>query len=197
MSSLVVAVGGGTASGKTTIAARAGVALGAPVLAMDRYYLDAPDPAAHDFDRPEALDLDRLGRDLRQLAAGEPTEVPVYDFRAHRRAGEGEWVSPGRWLVVEGILALAVPEVTAIADLAVFVDAAADVRLARRLRRDIAERGRTWDSVLDRYFGTVRANHERFVQPGKERAAVVLDGEGALDAQVERLVRAARALPPA
>ncbi len=189
---LVVGIAGGTASGKTTLVRRAAEALGADGLWIqhDRYYFDVPDPSVHNYDHPDALDTPRLVADLDGLRAGRVAELPVYDFRTHTRQPEGEAVAPHPVLLVEGILVLADPALRDRFDLVVWVEADDDLRLARRLARDIAERGRTPDSVLRQYLGTVRPMHKRYVSPSKAHADLVLDGEGAIDEQVARLLAA-------
>lgn len=188
MKPYVVGIAGGTASGKTTIAQRAAARIGATLLNHDRYYRDAPEPRRFNFDHPDALDTARLVADLDRLRTGAATEVPVYDFALHRRAPAPEALVPASVIVVEGILALADPELRARYDLAVWVEAPADVRLIRRVRRDMAERGRTLESVLDQYVGTVRPMHERHVEPTATYATLRLDGTSDTDTQVARLL---------
>lgn len=189
----VVIIAGGTASGKTTVAQRAAARLGALLLHHDRYYKDVAQPIGHNYDHPDALDTARLVADLDQLRAGAPAALPVYDFRTHSRQPETERVEPTAIIFVEGILTLADPELAARADLAVFVDAPADVRLARRVRRDVAERGRDVVGVLDQYLNTVRPMHEAYVEPTKATAALVLNGTAPIPALVNSLVDAVSA----
>jgi uridine kinase len=192
MAPLVVGVAGGTASGKSTLARAAATALGARVLTHDRYYLNAPNPRGHDFDRPEALETSLLAEHLAALRRGEAVEVPVYDFAHHRRADHTERIEPGDVLVVEGILVLAEPTLASQLDLAVYVECADDIRLARRIRRDIRERGREWQSVLDQWFATVRPAHMRHLPGSRARADLFLNGEGDLREETDRLVSAIR-----
>jgi uridine kinase len=187
----VVGIAGGTASGKTTLAERAAARTGAALVTHDRYYLDAH--AHTNFDHPDALDTSALVAHLDALRAGEPVELPVYHFPTHRRLPATERLEPRRLVIVEGILVLASAELRRRFDLAVFVRAAPDVRLARRLRRDIAERGRDVESVLGQYLRTVRPMHAAFVEPSAAHAELVLDGEGDLDRELARLLVA---LPP-
>lgn len=186
MRPFVVGIAGGTASGKTTIAGAACAALDALRLTHDRYYRNAD--AHTNFDHPDALDTARMVADLDRLRAGLDADLPDYDFSTHSRRPEEERVQPRAVLVVEGILVLAEPELRARMDLAVFVDAPSDLRLIRRARRDVAERGRTVESVFAQYLATVRPMHERFVEPSKAHAHLVLDGAGALSAETTRLV---------
>jgi uridine kinase len=197
---LIVGIAGGTASGKTTLVRRAAMALGRAGLWIqhDRYYLDVVDPRSHNYDHPDALDTPRLIADLDSLRAGLTTELPDYDFKTHTRRALGESVRPCPVLLVEGILVLADPELRKRFDLTFFVQADDDLRLARRLSRDIAERGRTADDVLRQYLETVRPMHKRFVAPSRAHAEHVLDGEGDLNVELGRLleaIRGARGLP--
>jgi uridine kinase len=181
---LVVGIAGGTASGKTTVARGVADRLGALLLTHDRYYRSAD--AHTNFDHPDALDTARMVADLDTLREGRPASLPDYDFATHRRRAAEDVVAPTPVIVVEGILVLADASLRARFDLAVFVDAPADVRLVRRVQRDVAERGRTVESVLAQYLATVRPMHEAFVAPSLAHAHLVLDGT----AEVEGLVGA-------
>ncbi|MSQ01465.1 MAG: uridine kinase [Myxococcales bacterium] len=196
MRPFIVGIAGGTASGKTTIAARAAAQLGAVVLTHDRYYLDAPSPVGHDFDRPESLETGLLARHLGALARGEGIDAPTYDFATHSRLPQTQRIEPAAILFVEGILVLAEPELRANLDYQVFVRCDDDTRLARRILRDTQERGRVWDDILRQWFITVRPAYKAYVEPSREHAALVLDGDGVLDTQVERLVLAVRQAMP-
>lgn len=188
----VVGVAGGTASGKTTVTQIAARRLGASVLTHDRYYRDARDPVNHDFDHPESLETSLLVQHLDALRRGEAIDAPVYDFATHTRTHVTEHIPAAPLLFVEGILVLAEAELVRGFDLAVYVHCDDDVRLGRRIRRDTRDRGRTWDDVLHQWFATVRPAHKAYVEPSRERAALVLDGEGELEAEVSRLVDAVR-----
>jgi len=188
----VLVIAGGTASGKSSIVSRFVAATGAAHLSHDRYYFDAPEPRGHDFDHPDALDTARLVADVERLKRGESVELPVYNFASHSRSIDTETLHPTPVIVVEGILVLADPRLAALADLTVFVDAPEDVRFERRLRRDMAERGRTEESVRAQYAETVKPNHDRFVQPSKALASVVLDGTVDLVQSVDQLVSLVR-----
>ena len=192
MRPILVGVAGGTASGKTTICRLAAAELGATVLTHDQYYRDVPTPRNHDFDIPEALDTALLLSHLGALRAGEAIEAPVYDFRTHTRSAQIQRIEPGGIVIVEGILVLADFMLREAFDFTVFVHADDDVRLGRRIRRDTAERGRTWDDVLRQWFQSVRPAHKRYVAPCRDLAHLVLDGEGALEGEVGRLVAGVR-----
>jgi uridine kinase len=184
----VLVIAGGTASGKSSIVSRFVAATGAAHLSHDRYYFDAPEPKGHDFDHPDALDTARLVADVECLQRGEPVDLPVYSFASHSRSVDTETMHPTSVIVVEGILVLADSRLAALADLTVFVDAPEPVRFRRRLRRDMADRGRTEESVRAQYAETVKPNHDRFVQPSKALATVVLDGTADLAQSVDELV---------
>jgi uridine kinase len=182
---IILGMAGGTASGKTTAAIALAEALGPDCLLVfhDRYYLPLPpaflhNPGAFNFDHPESLDTSRLEADLDELAGGRSVRMPVYDFSRHDRLSPDQWedVHPRRVIVVEGFLVLAESGLAKRLTHRVFVDAPADLRLARRIRRDMAERGRTVESVLDQYERTVRPMHLQFVEPSRQTADLVVDG---------------------
>ena len=185
--SRLVLVGGGTASGKSTIVDRFVAQTGATHIGHDRYYLDAPSPATHNFDHPDALDTDLLIAHLDQLLSGQPADLPVYGFPQHRRLAHTERVLPAPLIVVEGILVLAEPALVERADLVVFVDAPESVRLARRIRRDGEERGRSEQSVRAQFEATVAPSHAAFVEPRKVIAGLLLDGTASVDESVKQI----------
>jgi len=186
----IVVVSGGTASGKTSITARVAARTGALVIQHDRYYFDVLNPQGHNFDAPEALETDLLVKNLTDLRNGHSTHLPVYDFKTHSRTPHTERMEPGPLILVEGILTLTDERVRGLADLTVFVRAADDVRLARRLRRDLVERGRDAHSVLDQYLATVRPMHLAHVAPTESLSQLVLDGEAPIETSVEALLAA-------
>ena len=183
---IVVGVGGGTGSGKTTFAHALVAQLpsgAATVLDHDAYYHDLaqlPFGARHrvNFDHPDSLDNALLGKHLDELRAGKSIEKPRYDFATHTRATGGSTVVPAPLVIVEGILVLAIRELRDRFDLKLFVDAPADLRLLRRIRRDIVERGRDIDGIDEQYRATVRPMHEAFVEPSRAFADLVLSGLG-------------------
>ena len=199
----VIGVAGGTGSGKTTVAnailRRVGED-GMSVLFHDAYYRDWADLPKDvldrkNFDHPDSLETELLVRHVRALREGMVVEAPIYDFRTHRRTAETRRVLPKRIVLVEGILLFAEPELRKLFDVKVFVDTDADVRLIRRIRRDIAERGRTLESVVEQYYATVRPMHLEFVEPSKRYADLIIPegGENAvamefLFARLERLL---------
>jgi uridine kinase len=191
---LLVGLAGGTASGKTTIA-RSLVARWPGILpiAHDRYYHTVPDPSRHNYDHPSALDSALLCEHLDRLLAGEPTDLPLYDYSTHTRQPETERVEPAQVVLVEGILVLADPRLCERFHLTAYVHAPDDVRLMRRIRRDAVERARNVESVLNQYESTVRPMHLEYVAPCWKRAELVLDGEADIESEADRLARAIRA----
>lgn len=181
----VIGVSGGSGSGKTTLAAALTARLPqARALREDDYYhcssaVPGFDARTYNFDHIAAKDFSLLAAHLSALRAGEAIEKPLYDFVRHRREAVTETLSAGRFVVVEGIHALAAPAVRPLLDLAVYLDTPDDVRLARRLLRDVRERGRTLEDVLDQYMSTVRPMHAAFTAPSRMGADLVLAEGGA------------------
>ena len=184
----LIGVAGGSNSGKTTIAERLAQLMGSDQLSLirlDSYYVSRSDDpievrAAANYDHPDAFDWELMNDHLAALTAGASVEVPVYDYTIHDRSDRSDVVDPAKVVVVEGILVLWEPRLRERFDLKIFVDTPADLRLARRLRRDVAERGRTTDSILDQYLATVRPSHELFIEPSKRYADVIVP-EGGLN----------------
>jgi uridine kinase len=200
MTSLLIGIAGGTGSGKTTVASRIVGALpdGQALLMqqdsyyLDRGYLDLGQRALINFDEPDALDNERLERDLRRLREGQPVDGPIYDFATHTRRAETRRLEPCAIVVVEGILLFAVEAVRELFDLRLFVDTPDDVRLLRRIKRDILERGRDIGAIEEQYLSTVRTMHELHVAPSKRHAHLIVPEGGenaqALDVIVGRLL---------
>jgi uridine kinase len=181
-----IGIAGGTGSGKTTIAAGLAAAL-APgrvtLIDADSYYRDLshlPLPERHhiNFDHPDSLDLALLAEHLRVLKSGNPVTKHVYDFTTHSRSSETVVIEPAPVIIVEGVLIFVPVELRGLLDLKVFLDEDADVRLLRRIRRDMAERGRTFESVMRQYLAQVRPMHAQFVEPSKKHADTIY-GPGA------------------
>ena len=183
---LVIGVAGGTGSGKSTVADRVIAKVGhrqVAVIALDSYYLDQSHlspvgRAAVNYDHPESFDWPLLNEHVRTLILGESADVPVYDFATFSRTDQTETVLSAPIIVIEGILVLWEPALREVMNLKVFVDADADVRFIRRLTRDVAERGRTTESVINQYMETVRPAHLNFVEPSKRYADVIIPHGG-------------------
>ena len=181
-SSFAIGVAGGSGSGKTTVVRRIVDSLGpehVTLLQHDRYYRDRNDlrleeRAALNYDHPDSLETDLLVRHVQELKSGHSVQVPAYDFTRHARLTETETFQPRRALIVEGILVLTDAALRDLMDIKVFVDTDSDTRFIRRLQRDVAERGRTMDSVIDQYQSTVKPMHLEFVEPSKRYADVII-----------------------
>ena len=179
---IFIAIAGGSGSGKTTIARSVVDLVGRDkviYIQQDAYYRDQAhltleDRAKINYDHPDSFELDLMGRHLEALRDGLAIERPVYNFESHTRTAETITLAPEPAVIVEGILVLSDPELRDRFDLRVYIDTDADLRLMRRLRRDILERGRTVDSVLAQYERTVRPMHDRFVEPSKRYADIII-----------------------
>ena len=199
---IIIGIAGGSGSGKTTVVRRLMASLGddkVSVLEHDRYYRDRSDlrleeRAALNYDHPDSLETDLLVQHVRALRAGEPIQAPQYDFARHNRLDTVDIVSPRAAIIVEGILIFADAPLRALMDVKVFVDADDDTRFIRRLQRDITERGRTVQSVIDQYLGTVKPMHLEFVEPSKRYADIIVPQGGHNDVAIEMLLTLARGL---
>lgn len=181
MRSLVIGIAGGSGSGKSTLARNVAVASPVPVvtLDMDGYYrnfthLSDEERRRVNWDHPDALDLELFAGHIGELAAGHRIDKPVYDFVRHLRVCDTAPVDPAPVIIVDGILLLADARVRDLCDIKVFVDADADIRLMRRIRRDIRERGRPIDEILEQYETTVRPMHVEFVEPSRRYADLIV-----------------------
>jgi uridine kinase len=179
---LVIGLAGGTGSGKTTVAEAIVHALDGERVAFlehDAYYQDLQslpfdERAAQNFDHPDAFETHLMIDHLRQLRDGKPVDKPIYDYAMHLRTEQKVRVEPASVIVVEGILVLAEPELRDLMDLKIFVDTDADLRFVRRIQRDIKERGRSPESVIEQYLATVRPMHLQFVEPSKRHADMII-----------------------
>jgi len=184
--SLIIGICGGTGSGKTTVANRILETVSAKdvvFIQQDSYYRNLKDlPLDYrrlaNFDHPDALDNDLLVYHIKKLKAGEPVELPIYDFKTDTRLSETMRIEPKPIVIVEGILIFFDPRLLEQLDIKVFVDTPDDIRFIRRLRRDIAERARTIESVIEQYEATVRPMHMQFVEPSKRHADVIIPEGG-------------------
>lgn len=196
---MLIGIGGGSGSGKTTLARRVQDEAGddlVTIVELDSYYhnfahLSQRERERINFDHPEATDWDLLLADLRALRDGEPIEQPVYDFARHRRADEVVRVEPTPAVIVEGIHCLAHAALRELLEIKVFVDTDPDIRFIRRLRRDILDRDRSIDSVVEQYQQTVRPMYTDHVEPSRRHADIVVpEGGGGNELGIELLVDA-------
>jgi uridine kinase len=196
MRPVTIGVAGGTGSGKTTVASRLLDRIGAhraAYLPHDAYYRDfaeIPRVAGEivNFDHPDALETTLLIEHIRQLQRNEPVAVPVYDFTTHRRSNSTRQVLPQPLILVEGILIFTDARLRDLFDVRIYVDADADIRFIRRLRRDVEERGRSVESVIHQYLESVRPMHLEFVEPSKRYADVIIPEGGFNTVAVNLLV---------
>ncbi len=182
---LTLGIAGGTGSGKTTIANAVVEALGGSCVRLDHdsYYLDQghlplEERREINFDHPDALDNALLAQHLEALHRAEPVEKPIYDFVNHVRLDEATRLEPAPVIVVEGILTLAIPMLRDRFDVRIFVDTDADIRLMRRIRRDLEQRGREFADIRQQYYSTVRPMHMAFVEPSKRYANLIIPEGG-------------------
>ena len=192
----LIGVAGGTGAGKSTIVRRLADCFGGCVIDLDSYYVDrsalpAEERSRLNYDEPAAIDAALLVEHIARLTRGEPVPKPVYSFESHARVGV-EVVSPARLVIVEGLFTFWWEAIRSMLDVKVFVDASPDLRLIRRIRRDVTERDRTVDQVLQQYLGTVRPMHERYVEPTRAHADLVVTNDGLVQDAVERVIAAVR-----
>ncbi len=209
---LVIGIAGGTGSGKTTIARK--IESSVPIeqvnrIEHDSYYRDRSDLTYEErcklnFDHPSSLETALFVEHVKALKAGETVEVPIYDFTKHRRKEETRRVAAKPILIVEGILALAEPALREQMDIKLYVDTDADIRAFRRIRRDLEQRGRDFESIREQYYDTVRPMHLQFVEPSKRWADLILpeggDNRVALDvlmAKLKSVIGTHSSIPPA
>ncbi|MDJ0498083.1 MAG: uridine kinase [Acidimicrobiia bacterium] len=179
---VIIGIAGGSGSGKTTIAEAVVAAVGDNTVVLvqhDSYYRDLPhlefeERSKVNYDHPDSLETELLIHHIEELRAGREVHRPVYDFAVHRRTDKTVLVRPEPVVVIEGILVLSEPDLRKTMDLRIYVDADADLRLMRRLRRDIIERERTFESVMQQYEQTVRPMHLQFVEPSKRYADIIV-----------------------
>ncbi len=196
MKPLVIGIAGGSGSGKSTVARNVAGALGESSVAfidMDAYYLDHGHLALEErrkvnWDHPKAFDWDLLVEKLGQLAGGAAIDKPVYDFVVHARSADTVRIPPADVVVIDGILLFTDARVRELCDVKVFVDADADVRLIRRIRRDMAKRGRPLPEILEQYLSTVQPMHLEFVEPSKRYADVIVPRGGHNPVAIQMIV---------
>jgi uridine kinase len=184
--SIVIGIAGGTASGKTTLAKNLfseSAEFGTVILRLDDYYRDRPDLSYAEreklnYDHPDSFDVELLVSHLVALKKGKPIEHPVYDFVNHCRSDKTVIVHPAPVVILEGIMIFAIEKIRKQCDFRIFVDTPADIRLLRRIQRDIEERGRDLNSVIAQYLSTVRPMHDSFVEPSKIYADIIVPEGG-------------------
>jgi uridine kinase len=196
---LLVGIAGGSGAGKTTLVnviskkLKAWASIEATIVNHDSYYkeyshLSKTEKDKLNFDHPNSLDNHLFVEHLALLKQGQSVLAPVYDFATHSRLTNTIIIKPSSVILVDGILLLAEPKIREILDIKIFLDTPADIRILRRLRRDINERGRTVESVINQYLATVRPMHEQFVEPSKQYADLILFGENWSESQLETVI---------
>ncbi len=198
MDILVIGIAGGTGSGKTTLTNRLKERFGKDisVISHDNYYRSQDDISFEErvktnYDHPDSFETDLLIKHLKQLKNGHSIECPVYSFSEHTRTKDTRKIDPTKVIIVEGILIFQNPELLNMLDIRIFVDTDPDVRILRRILRDVKERGRSLDSVVTQYLATVKPMHEQFVEPSKRNADIIVLEGGynlvALDMIIQRI----------
>lgn len=200
---LTIGVYGGTGSGKTTIVEKIVSEFPSSdiqVISQDSYYKDNSDLSFEErcglnFDHPDAIDFELLYQHVLALKNGETIQQPVYSFQTHNRTAETISISPKKILIIEGILILNYPKLRSFFDLKVFVDARSDMRMERRVSRDIIERGRTPEEVLKRYMKTLKPMHQQFIEPMKIHADFIIENHKNAPVELSKLIDKINALP--
>ena len=197
----VVGIAGGSACGKTTIVNRIKDYFGEDIVVIshDSYYkahdeLDYDERSKLNYDHPNSFDTERMVEDVKMLKENKEVKIPVYDYTIHNRSMETVRVSPKKVIIIEGILILENKDLRDLMDIKVYVDTDADIRLARRILRDVCERGRTMQSVISQYTTTVKPMHEEFVEPSKKYADVIIPEGGFNSVAVAMLIQNIRSL---
>ena len=196
MDSIIIGIAGGTGSGKTTLTRKLKERFGqdVSVISHDNYYkrhdeLPYEERCKLNYDHPDSFDTELMVQHLQALRRGEAVEVPVYNYAIHNRSDQTITVRPAPVIIVEGILIFASPELCELMDLKVFVDTDADVRILRRIVRDVKARGRTLDSVVTQYLTTVKPMHEQFVEPSKRKADLIVPEGGRNEVALDMLIK--------
>lgn len=182
---LIIGIYGGTGSGKTTIVNMIASHFSSndiEIISQDSYYKDNSDISYEDrcklnFDHPDAIDFNLLHKHLKNLRKGETVEQPIYDFKIHNRLKKTIQIKPKKILILEGILIMCHAEIRSIFDLKIFINANSKTRMERRIKRDIAERGRSRNEVLKRYIETLKPMHEKFIEPTKIYANYIIENQ--------------------
>ncbi len=196
MDTILIGIAGGTGSGKTTLADKLVDSFGSQevtVIRQDNYYkrhddMDYEQRAKLNYDHPDAFDSDLFYEHIVALKQGKPVEIPVYDYTIHNRSEETILINPTPVIVLEGIMLFVEKVLCDLMDIKVFVDTDADVRILRRIVRDVKERGRSLESVIGQYLTTVKPMHEQFVEPSKRRADIIVPEGGENQVALEMLI---------
>lgn len=197
---ILIGIAGGTGSGKTTLADKVVDSFGrdeVSILRHDNYYkrhdeMNYEDRSKLNYDHPDAFDTELLCEHIKELKKGKAIQMPVYDYTIHNRSDKTILVEPAPVIVLEGILIFAEPSLCELMDIRVFVDTDADVRILRRIVRDVKDRGRSLDSVINQYLTTVKPMHEQFVEPSKRRADIIIPEGGENAVALEMLIQRVR-----
>lgn len=197
---IVIGIAGGTGSGKTTITRKIMQHFGGDVSVVyhDNYYkahhnMSYNERTNLNYDHPDAFDTDLLIEDLKKLRRGETIQCPVYDYTVHDRSNKTVTVKPAKVIVVEGILIFQSEELCKLMDIKIYVDTDADVRILRRIVRDVRDRGRSLESVVNQYLTTVKPMHEQFVEPSKRKADIIIPEGGHNQVALEMVLERVRA----
>ncbi|MBR2129963.1 uridine kinase [Aerococcus sp.] len=201
---IIIGVTGGTGSGKTTVTRKIIEEFGDVSLAyipQDAYYKDQShltmdERVLTNYDHPFAFDNDLLSEHIRQLLDGQAIQMPVYDFTQHNRAEETIRVEPKEVIIIEGILIFSDKELRDLMDIKVFVDTDDDIRIIRRIKRDMAERGRSLDSIIDMYTSIVKPMHEQFIEPTKKFADIIIPEGGSNNVAIDLMTTKIRSIIP-
>ena len=197
---ILIGIAGGTGSGKTTLADKVVDSFGrdeVSILRHDNYYkrhdeMNYEDRSKLNYDHPDEFDTELLCEHIKELKKGKAIQMPVYDYTIHNRSDKTILVEPAPVIVLEGILIFAEPSLCELMDIRVFVDTDADVRILRRIVRDVKDRGRSLDSVINQYLTTVKPMHEQFVEPSKRRADIIIPEGGENAVALEMLIQRVR-----
>lgn len=198
---IIIGVAGGSASGKTTVASRLKEEFkdSVELICHDFYYrahneLQYEERSRLNYDHPNAFDTERLIEDIKQLKNGQAIERPVYSYTIHNRLDETVTVNPAKVIILEGFLIFENQDLLDLMDIKIFVDTAADERLIRRILRDVKERGRNLESVIDQYITTVKPMHEQFVEPSKRHADIIIPNGGQNEVAISMLINKIRSI---
>ena len=197
---IIIGIAGGTGSGKTTITRKIMQNFGGEVSVIyhDNYYKAHHDMSYEErsklnYDHPDAFDTELMISDLRKLKGGETIHCPVYDYTIHDRSSKSVSIKPAKVIVVEGILIFENQELCDLMDIKIFVDTDADVRILRRIVRDVRDRGRSLENIVNQYLNTVKPMHEQFVEPSKRKADVIIPEGGHNQVALEMVLQRVRA----